>query len=82
MAAFERKWMLGLSAAYVSLALLMLAVLNPAEDKVNQEIVQVFFSASFVVLSVSFGCGLIILGHWVTERVCQEPPSPPASPEF
>jgi hypothetical protein len=59
-----------------------MALCPQTEDKVNQEIVQVFFSASFVVLSISFGCGLIILGHWVTERVCQGPPSPPASPEF
>jgi len=72
MAAFERKWVLGLLAAYLSLAFLTLAALNPDEDGMSQEIVQVFFSASFVVLAIFFGCGLVILGPWSTERAWQE----------
>jgi hypothetical protein len=58
--------MLGLLAAYVCLAFLMLAVLNPSRDMQSQELVKVFLSASYVVLALWMGCGPIILGFLLT----------------
>ena len=62
MAPKERRWPLGLLAAYVFLVLLSLAVLNPSVDRNSLEINQVFFSASYVVLALWLGHGLAILG--------------------
>jgi hypothetical protein len=62
MAAVERRWILGLLPAYVCLALLMLAVLNPSVDRQSMELTEVYFSASYVILSLWMGYGLVILG--------------------
>ena len=62
MAPKERGWMLGLLAAYVCLAFLMLAVLNPTIDRNSLELIKVFFSASYVVLALWLGYGLTVLG--------------------
>jgi hypothetical protein len=62
MAASERRWVLGLLAAYVFLAFLMLALLNPGVDRQTQELNKVFFSASYAVLALWTGYGLVILG--------------------
>jgi hypothetical protein len=64
----ERRWMLGLSAVYVSLAFLLLVVLNPANDRASREISRVFFSASHLVLAVWTGYGLALLGALVATR--------------
>jgi hypothetical protein len=65
MAASERRWILGLLPAYVCLAFLMLAVLNPSVDRQSQELNKVYFSASHIILALWMGCGLIILGTWL-----------------
>jgi len=62
MAALARRWVLGLLPVYVCLAFLMLAVLNPGVERQSQEINKVYFSASYIVLALWMGCGLIILG--------------------
>jgi hypothetical protein len=62
MAPKERGWVLGLLAAYVYLAFLMLAVLNPSVDRSSLELDKVFFSASYVVLACWLGYGLTLLG--------------------
>jgi hypothetical protein len=62
MAASARMWILGLLPAYVCLAFLMLAVLNPSVDRQSQELNKVYFSASYIMLALWMGCGLIILG--------------------
>ena len=65
MAASERRWILGLLPAYVCLAFLMLAVLNPSVDRQSQELDKVYFSASYIMLALWMGYGLIILGAWM-----------------
>jgi hypothetical protein len=65
MAASERRWILGLLPAYVCLAFLMLAVLNPSVDLQSQELDKVYFSASYIMLALWMGYGLIILGAWM-----------------
>jgi hypothetical protein len=65
MAASERRWILGLLPAYVCLAFLMLAVLNPSVDRQSQELDKVYFSASYIMLALWMGYGLIIFGAWM-----------------
>ena len=64
----ERSWMLGLLAVYLSLVLLLLVVLNPADDRFSREICKVFFSASHVVLAVWAGYGLVLVGVLLGSR--------------
>ena len=65
MAASERRWILSLLPAYVCLAFLMLAVMNPSVDRQSQELNKVYFSASYIMLALWMGNGLIILGAWM-----------------
>ena len=65
MAASERRWILGLLPAYVCLAFLMLAVLNPGVNRQSQELNKVYFSASYIMLALWMGYGLIIFGAWL-----------------
>jgi hypothetical protein len=67
----ERGWLLALLAAYVCLAFLMLAVLNPSVDRQSLELNDAFFSASYVVVALWAGCGLAVAGSLVVK------PSPP-----
>lgn len=67
----ERGWLLALLAAYLSLAFLMLAVLNPSVDRQSLELNDVFFSASYVVLALWSGYGLAITGS-----LLMKPPPP------
>lgn len=67
-AASVRRWILSLAAAYIALAFLMLAVLNPYWDRQTWELNQTYFSASYVVLALWFGYGLVILGNWLANR--------------
>jgi hypothetical protein len=72
MAAPVRRWILGLLPAYVCLAFLMLAVLNPSVDRQSQELNKVYFSASYIMLALWMGYGLVILGAW-TVRPRKQP---------
>jgi hypothetical protein len=77
MPAWNRRWILGLLAAYVCLAFLMLAVLNPSRDNQSRDLIKVFFSDSYVVLAIWLGYGLILLGVRLMKR---PQPSPGSSP--
>jgi hypothetical protein len=61
-----RRWILGLLPPYVCLAFLMLAVLNPSMEMQSLEMVSVYFSASYIVLALATGHGLLILGNLLT----------------
>jgi hypothetical protein len=61
-AASERRWILGLTATYVCLAFLILALLNPGVDRQTLESTKTYFSASYVILAIWMGYGLVILG--------------------
>ena len=65
MAAPGRRWILGLLPAYVCLAFLMLAVLNPSGGRQTWELIETYFSASYVILALWMGYGLVPLGVWM-----------------
>ena len=70
-AAAGGRWILGLLAAYAGLAFLMLAVLNPSTDRQTWELNKTYFSASYVVLALWVGYGLVILGARLTRPAKQ-----------
>src|SRR4029077_19439805 len=55
-----RRWLAGLVVAFVCLAFLMLAILNPSPDRQSLELHAVFFTLSYLVLALAFGYGLAI----------------------
>ena len=73
LAAAVRRWLLGSLAAYVSVAFLMLAILHTSRDRQTWELSQTYFSASYVVLALWMGYGLVILGVWLA-RPAEQPP--------
>jgi hypothetical protein len=75
----ERGWLAGLSVVYVCLAFLLLAVLNPHSEMQKHRTVEVFFSASYVVLAVWFGCGLAMLVPLLAREARPTLPSPSAA---
>ncbi len=57
----ERAWIIGLSAIWWCLSLLLLLLLNPGLDRQSIELHRVFFTASHVVLAILIGYGLAFL---------------------
>jgi len=62
MPAGAKRWMLGLLAVYLCLALVMLAALNPASDRQSGDFSKALFSASHLVLAIWTGYGLVLAG--------------------
>jgi hypothetical protein len=58
----ERAWLLGLMAMYVFLSVLLIVLLNPTSDRQSREMNRVFFTASHVMIALSVGYGLALLG--------------------
>lgn len=58
----ERAWILGLVAIWFFLAALLLILLNPSTDKQSRDLTKVFFTSSYVMIAMSIGYGLAILG--------------------
>jgi tetratricopeptide (TPR) repeat protein len=56
----ERAWLVGITAIYFCLGVLLLILLNPPPDRAAQQLVRVFFTAShtMIALLVSYGITL------------------------
>jgi len=70
----SRHWMFGLTAVFVCAGPLMVTTLNPSADRQSLEMIEPFFSAMFVVLSVLTGLGLMVFGSTATKA-----PTPPVA---
>jgi tetratricopeptide (TPR) repeat protein len=64
----ERAWFAGLAAIYVCLAFLLLWLLNPSPDRQSRALTKVFFTASHVIISMSFGYGLALIAGLCARR--------------
>lgn len=64
----SRECLLALSAAFLCLGPLLIAVINPGRHNEGHEVVKVFGSLSCVVLAIWMGCGLMLIGRWVVKR--------------
>lgn len=61
----ERAWILGLSAIYLCLAIILLILLNPQPDKQSLNLNKVFFTASHVIIAMGIGYGLALGSAWL-----------------
>lgn len=57
----ERAWILGLSAIYLCLAVLLLILLNPQPDRQSLSLNRVFFTSSHVMIAMGIGYGLTLI---------------------
>lgn len=64
----ERAWLVGLSAIYLCLAVLLLILLNPGIDRSSKELVKVFFTTSHTVIALAVGYGLALIGALLVKR--------------
>ena len=64
----ERGWMVGSLATYLCLAVLLMVLLNPENDKHGRDMTRVFFAASHVMLAMWLGFGLAIFGAAIARR--------------
>lgn len=61
----ERAWLIGLTAIYLCLGVLLLILLNPPPDRAAQELVRVFFTASHTVIAIFVGYGLTLVAAYM-----------------
>ena len=64
----ERGWMVGSFAIYLCLAVLLMILLNPNNDKHGQDMTRVFFAASHVMLAMWIGFGVSLFAALVAKR--------------
>ncbi len=61
----ERAWMIGLTAIYLCLAVLLLILLNPPADRAGKELNRVFFTASHTLVALFVGYGLALVAAYM-----------------
>lgn len=69
----ERAWVIGITAIYLCLGVLLLILLNPPPDRQARELIRVFFTASHVCVAMAVGYGLTLIAatlatHYQTAR--------------
>jgi len=69
-----RHWLLGLAAVVVCVGPLMVALLNPSEDRASVELIAPYFSAMYVILALCTGLGLMVFSGVVAKPRMQPPP--------
>jgi len=57
----ERAWVMGITAIYLCLGILLLILLNPPPDRQARELIRVFFTASHVMVAMGVGYGLTLI---------------------
>jgi tetratricopeptide (TPR) repeat protein len=61
----ERAWIIGITAIYLCLGVLLLVLLNPPPDRAAQELNRVFFTASHTLIALLMGYGLTIIAAFM-----------------
>ena len=61
----ERAWMVGLTGVYFCLAFLLMILLNTSPDRQTRGLTKVFFTASYVPVSIWIGYGLTLTAAWL-----------------
>ncbi|HZR20438.1 MAG TPA: hypothetical protein VFE51_24365, partial [Verrucomicrobiae bacterium] len=70
----ERAWIIGLSAIYFCLGVLLVILLNPTPDRAAVDLVKVFFCNSHTIVAALIGYGLALTAtfmatHYTTFRI-------------
>ncbi len=61
----ERAWLIGITAIYLCLGVLLLILLNPPADRAAQELNRVFFTASHTLIALLVGYGLTLVAAYM-----------------
>ena len=61
----ERAWLIGITAIYLCLGVLLLILLNPPPDRAAQELIRVFFTASHTLIALLVGYGLTLVAAYM-----------------
>lgn len=61
----ERAWIIGITAIYLCLGVLLMILLNPPPDRAARELVRVFFTASHVCVALLVGYGLTLIAAYM-----------------
>ncbi len=61
----ERAWLIGLTAIWACLAILLMILLNPSPDKQSVELTRVFFAASHMIICMLIGYGLALIAAFM-----------------
>lgn len=56
----ERAWIIGLTAIYLCLGVLLMILLNPNPDRASADLVKVFFAASHTMVAAMIGYGMAL----------------------
>jgi tetratricopeptide (TPR) repeat protein len=64
----ERSWIIGLSAIFLCLAVLLMVLLNPNVDRAAANQARVFFTASHIVIAIAIGYGITLIGGLVATQ--------------
>jgi tetratricopeptide (TPR) repeat protein len=65
MARRERAWMIGITAIYFCMGVVLLILLNPPPDRQAQDLVRVFFTASHTLIAMLVGYGLTLVAAYM-----------------
>ena len=61
----ERAWIIGITAIYLCLGVLLMILINPPPDRAARELVRVFFTASHVCVALLVGYGLTLIAAYM-----------------
>src|SRR2546426_10038088 len=61
----ERAWLIGITAIYFFLGILLLILLNPQADRSAQGLIRVFFTASHTLIALLVGYGLTLIAAYM-----------------
>lgn len=64
----ERAWVIGSTAIFLCVSVLLLILLNPGTDKQSRELARVFFTPSHIIIAMLIGYGLTLLGGLIAVR--------------
>jgi tetratricopeptide (TPR) repeat protein len=65
MAKRDRNWIIGLTAIYLFISVLLVIILNVSADRSTSELNKVFFTASHAIFAMMIGYGVTILAAYV-----------------
>jgi hypothetical protein len=64
----ERAWLIGLTATWLCLGVLLMILLNPTPERASADLVKVFFNASHTIVACLIGYGLALIAACIAVR--------------
>ncbi len=61
----ERAWLIGLTAIYLCLGVLLIVLLNPTPDRATADLIKVFFNNSHTIIVALIGYGLALIAAFM-----------------